>query len=91
MATSVACDGTNYLVVYSDMTNSSNWDMYGQYVAKDGTLPSAKFAISTDPGNQMGGAGYANGKYMVIINSDLIMGNGGASVAGNVYGAFIVP
>jgi membrane-bound inhibitor of C-type lysozyme len=93
MATSVACNPANgsCLAAWVDRTVSSNWDMYGRYVANDGTLPAVKFAINTDPTNQMGGVGgFSNGKYLALINSGVIMGSGGIVSAGSVSGLLIL-
>lgn len=103
MATSVSFDGTNYLATWVDMTNDANqngacdtgegscWDLYGQYISKTGSLYGSKFMINADAGNQMGGAGFINGSYLAIINSGVIMGDGGISSVEGVYGLFITP
>ncbi len=88
MATSVAYDGTNYLVVWMDM-NGVDWNMYGQYLNTSGVLLGSKITISNDATNQMGGAGFANGKYLVLVNSGVIMGEGGISSVDAVYGVFL--
>lgn len=97
LATGIAFDGTNYVATWIDMTNDANgnglcdtgegtcWDVYGQYVGKDGVLVGSKFAINTDAGNQMGGVGCANGKCMALVSSGIVMGQGGPSQVGSVY------
>lgn len=77
---SIAFDGTNYLVVWTDMRNDANknwvcdsneetcWDIYGQYVSTSGTLSGSEFVINNDAGNQLGFVTYGGGKYLVIIN-----------------------
>jgi hypothetical protein len=101
MASGVGFDGSNYLITWIDMKNDANqnhacdtgegtcWDIYGQYLGKDGTLAGSKFAINTDAGNQMGGVGCASGKCMVLISSGVAMGSGGPSQVGEAYGAFL--
>ncbi len=89
MATGIAFDGTNYVTTWIDMNDNANWDMYGQYVGKDGVLVGSKFAINTDATNQFGGVGCANGKCMALVSSGIVMGGGGPSQVGEVYGSFL--
>jgi hypothetical protein len=101
MAMSIAFDGTNHLVAWVDMKNDVNgngicdagegscWDIYGQYVGKDGALVGSKFAINTDAGNQIGGVGCAGGKCLALVSSGIVLGSGGPSQVGEVYGAFL--
>lgn len=101
--TSVDFDGISYLAAWIDMKNDANgnsicdsgegscWDMYGRYMGKDGKLLGGKFVISTDAGNQMGGAGFVNGKYMAIVNSGVVMGQGGISQVASANALFITP
>lgn len=103
MATSVAFDGANYMAAWMDMKNDANgnavcdtgegtcWDMYGQYISQDGKLVGGKIVINTDAGNQMGGVGFANGKYMAIVNSGVVMGQGGINQVGSANALFITP
>ncbi|MSN25541.1 MAG: hypothetical protein GJV46_06680 [Geobacter sp.] len=103
MVTSVAFDGTNYLAVWMDMSNDANgngvcdagegtcWDMYGRYISRNGSLIGSKITISTDATNQMGGVGFVNGKYLVLINSGVTMGSGGFSQVASANGMFITP
>ncbi len=48
----VAFDGTNYLVVWTDQVSGNNWDVFGQLVTPAGTLSGGKISISTAPGQQ---------------------------------------
>lgn len=79
---SIAFDGTNYLVTWTDMRNDANDngvcdsgegtcnDVYGQYVSKAGALVGSEFVINNDSGNQFGGVtGFNNGKYLVILST----------------------
>ncbi|NVN93288.1 MAG: Ig-like domain-containing protein [Desulfuromonadales bacterium] len=91
IVTTVAFDGSNYLAAWMDMTKNADWDMYGQYIRKNGSLVGNKITISTDATNQMGGVGFLNGKYLVLINSGVIMGEGGVSQVDAAYGTFIYP
>ena len=91
MVTSVAFDGANYLAVWVDMQNGTNWDMYGQYISRNGSLVGNKITISTDTGNQMGGVGFANGKYLVLVNNGVILGQGGLSHVDSATGVFVTP
>src|SRR5579871_594619 len=56
--TASAFDGTNYLVTWGHDTqhNSSgqptDWDVYGRFVAPNGTMPGAELHLVTDAGNQ---------------------------------------
>ncbi|MBZ0091318.1 MAG: hypothetical protein K8F27_03735 [Sulfuricellaceae bacterium] len=96
-------DGTYYLAVWIDAKNDANgnficdagegtcWDVYGRYIGKDGSLVGNEIAISTDPGNQMGGVISFNGKSYVGISSGIVMGKGGPSQVGDTYGVFITP
>lgn len=50
---SVAFDGTNYLMVWEDVADNNNRDIYGQFISPSGGLVRAPFAISSAPGNQL--------------------------------------
>ena len=101
-AASIAFDGANYFAVWIDMQNDTDkdgvcdagegtcWDVYGQYISKDGALVGNKVAISTDAGNQLGVVGYNNGKYLVLVSSGIVLGDG-ITQGGDVYGIFITP
>ena len=91
MVTSVAFDGANYLAAWADMQNGTNWDVYGQYVSRTGSPVGSKITISTDAGNQLGGVGFANGKYLVLVNNGVIMGEGGISQVDSATGMFVAP
>lgn len=96
-------DGNNYLAIWMDAKNDTNgnfvcdagegtcWDVYGQYIGKDGALLGSKITVSADAGNQMGGVMSFNGKTFVGISSGITMGSGGPSQTGDVYGIFITP
>ena len=85
MANDANGDGT------CDANESSCWDVYGQFISKSGALVGSKIAIATDAGNQMGGVGFANGKYLALVNSGVIIGQGGINEVDASYGVFIYP
>jgi len=90
LAMGIGFDGTHYLVAWTDMQSSTNWDVYGRYVGKDGAVVGDRFAINTDAGNQMGGVGtYGNGKYLVLVNTGAQLGSGGPTQVGEVSGLFL--
>jgi hypothetical protein len=91
MVTSVASDGRHFLTIWVDMQSESNWDVYGRYVGGDGSLLGSKIPISTDPDNQIGGVGFANGHYLVLVSSGLVMGEGGIIEVDSAFGAFVNP
>jgi hypothetical protein len=91
LPTSVAFDGRRYLVSLVDMSNGANWDCYGQFLNRSGSLFGDKFAISTDPQNQMCGVGYANGKYLIAVNTGVVMGEDGISQVSAALGYFLTP
>jgi hypothetical protein len=91
MVTTVAFDGANYLAVWVDMQNGTNWDMYGQYINRNGSLVGGKTTISTDTENQLGGVGFANGKFLVLVNNGVIMGEGGVDQVDSASGMFVTP
>ncbi|MCR4318742.1 MAG: fibronectin type III domain-containing protein [Candidatus Brocadiaceae bacterium] len=83
----VVFDGTNYLVTWIDMTDTTNWDIYGQYISNSGTIVGSPFPVDTDNGNQFGGfTGLAvDGKLFGMVNNvDTIDGK-----IGDVYGMFL--
>ena len=47
----IAFDGTNYLMVWEDVS-SSTYHIYGQFISRFGTLVGSPFAISPTSGNQ---------------------------------------
>ncbi len=91
IATSVAFDGKRYLAVWADMQSETNWNCYGQFISRNGSLFGGKMTISTDPKNQMGGAGFANGKYVVVVNSGIVLGEDGIDEIDSCSGFFINP
>lgn len=89
IATGVAFDGTNYLVSWTDMTKPINWEVYGQFVAKDtGALTGTKVTLYKNSLNQIGGVGFANGKYLALINNGVSMGENGITAVEGAYGFF---
>ncbi len=91
LPTGVAFDGNHYLTVWMDMSNPANWDCYGQFLNRNGSLFGGKLSINANPGNQMCGVGYANGKYAVAVNSGIVMGEGGISQVDAAFGYFLAP
>ncbi len=91
MVTMVAFDGANYLATWIDMQNGTNWDLYGQFVGRSGSLVGGRIPLSTDAGNQLGGVGFGNGNYLVIINNGVLMGDGGISRIDSATGTFLAP
>lgn len=91
IVTSVAFDGTHFLAVWVDMQNETNWDVYGQFLGRDGRLVGPKMVISSDPGNQLGGVGFANGTYLVLVNNGVNLGEGGIKEVDSATGSFIAP
>ncbi len=100
---SVAFDGNDFLVTWTDFSNDANMDLvcdtteascldvYGQYIDTTGSPSGAEFAINIEPGNQLGFlAGYGGGKYLVLINDGVTMGFQGF-MNGDVYGQYVRP
>ncbi len=100
---SVAFDGSNYLVTWVDLSYDTNgngtcdvgesscWDIYGQYINTSGVLQGGKITINATAGNQLGGVGFANGKYLALVNNGIVMGENGISEVAGVVGQFITP
>jgi hypothetical protein len=99
---SLAFDGTNYLVTWTDGRNDANRngvcdqgegtcdDIYGQLISTSGVLVGSEFVINNNAGNQMGGVtGFNAGKYLVIVTSDMTRTGNGALSGGTVYGVFL--
>jgi len=91
MGTTVSFDGANYLAVWMDMQNGTNWDMYGQFIGKGGALLGGKVMLSTNASNQLGGAGFANGQYLVMVNNGVQLGEGGITAVDSAEGMFLAP
>lgn len=89
MGTTLAFDGVNYLASWVDM--SSTWNLYGQYIGTGGSLVGGKITIKADASNKIGGAGFANGKYLALINKGVVMGPDGITSVTGVDGLFITP
>lgn len=101
---SIAFDGTNYLVAWTDGRNDANKngacdtgegtcdDIYGQYVSKSGALAGSELVISKDAGNQTGFVtGFNAGEYLVMINTGVSRDSQGILLGGDVYGVFVTP
>jgi hypothetical protein len=91
MITSVASDGAGYLAVWTDMQNATNWDVYGQFISRNGSLAGGRMTISTAPGNQLSGVTFANGKYLVAVNNGVLMGEGGLQQVDSATALFVTP
>jgi len=91
IATSVAFDGNRYLATWVDMQNETNWNCFGQFISQNGSLFGDKLTLSTDPQNQMCGVGFANDKYVVVVNNGIMLGDGGITQIDSSSGAFITP
>ena len=77
----VASDGDGFLVTWTDMRNDANgdgacdvgegtcWDLGGQFIDGAGALVGANFVISSAPNNQVGGATYAAGRFLLVVNT----------------------
>jgi hypothetical protein len=97
---SVAFDGMNYLVTWTDLRNDTNnnflcdsgegtcADIYGQFVSRMGVLVGSEFLIVADAGNQFSSpVVFGGGKYLVVWTS----GDSFDGSVGDVYAAFIQP
>jgi hypothetical protein len=91
LAISAAFDGRHYLVTWVDMQNPTNWDAYGQFINRSGSLFGDRWTISADPKNQFAGVGFAAGRYVVVVNSGVVMGEGGFTEADSASGMFLAP
>jgi hypothetical protein len=89
LVTTVVSDGTNYFATWMDMSNETNWDAFGQFISKNGTLLGDKLILSTNAGNQMPGAGYVGGKYLVVLNNGINLGENGISQVDSVTGKLV--
>jgi len=93
----LACDGTNFLVIWQDgagLTGNSTNGSYGQLVTPSGTLSGSAFLVATvGLPLQAQGLGVAFGKtnYLAVWQSGYSYdsGNGGGHYV--TYGAFISP
>lgn len=94
---SMSFDGANYLIgVENHQTPSPTLAAQrvsadGQFIGRDGSLIGGKLSLSTDPGNQLGGASFANGRYLVLVNNGVNMGEGGISQVDSATGTFVDP
>lgn len=91
MVTGIAFDGFNYLSVWSDMSTDGDWDLYGQYINASGALVGGRIPLMNCGGNQLGGVGYANAQYIVLVNDGVIMGSNGVDAVDGSYALFITP
>ncbi len=97
----LAFDGTNYLIVWTDMRNDTNknfacdtgegtcWDIYGQYVSASGQPVGSNFPINTDAKSQVGAVVFGGGKYLVLVNS--VVDGLSELTFGDLHGMFITP
>lgn len=64
---SIAFDGTNYLMVWSDDATYPNCDIYGQFIDTSGVLVGSPFPISTAAGKQeMGDIAFDGTNFLVV-------------------------
>jgi hypothetical protein len=85
---SVAFDGTNYLLVYEEITTDT---VAGQFINTAGGLVGSPFNIFTSPNRKFGvpqGVLFDGANYFVVWESDSVAGNGDSA---DVYGQFITP
>lgn len=92
----MAFDGTNHLLIWEDdglgtLNGSTGWQLYGQFISQGGSLIGGKLPLSTEAGNQLGGAGYAHGQHFVMVNSGVTMGSGGITQVDAATGIFVAP
>jgi MYXO-CTERM domain-containing protein len=79
----VAWDGSNYLVVWSDLRSAANLDIYGARVSAAGVvLDASGIAISTAPGDESNPALAWNGTNYLVVWQDRRSGN-----SDDIYGA----
>lgn len=101
---SIAFDGTNYLVVWTDGRNDADKngicestegtcdDVYGQYLSKSGKVVGSEFVINNDAGNQIGFVtGFNAGSYFLTINSGVTQDSQGISSGIAIFGLSITP
>ena len=50
-----------------------------------------KVMLSTNASNQLGGAGFANGQYLVMVNNGVQLGEGGITAVDSAEGMFLAP
>jgi hypothetical protein len=84
----VAFDGTNYLLVYEEITTNT---VAGQFVSTSGALVGSPFNIVTSPNRKLGiprGLIFDGANYFVAWESDSTAGN---SDSADIFGQFITP
>jgi hypothetical protein len=92
LVTGLAFDGAHYLAVWSDLSTSGDWDMYGQYISTSGALVGDGFPIMNCGDNQLGAAGFANGRYIVLVNDGIIVSeDNGTDSVDAAYAMFVTP
>ncbi|APR87183.1 Flagellar hook-length control protein FliK [Minicystis rosea] len=78
----VAFDGTNYMVVWQDRRNATNWDVFGARVSATGTvLDPSGIAISTATGDQI------TPRIAWMPSSYFVVWEDKRSGTGDIYGA----
>lgn len=92
MVTSVASDGGAYFAVWIEMRDSTNWDIYGQRIERSGSVVGKRLTLSGDTGNQMGGVGFDNGRYLLLVNNGILLSRDGKVIhADSSTGLFVTP
>jgi len=98
---SVASDGSNFVVAWADRRNDQNtddvcdgnegtcMDDYYLRVNADGSLNGSEVNFSGLPGFEFGGVMYGGGKYLFLINSEMITVP--SMAGGNVKARFMTP
>ncbi|GBD35531.1 hypothetical protein HRbin36_00643 [bacterium HR36] len=81
----VASDGRNWLVVWEDMRNDRDWDVYGAVISADGKVREENgFRIAGGPRNQCRpDVGFAAGYYLVVWQE--LVGEGEPNTKGTAY------
>ena len=85
---SVAFDGTNYLLVYEEITSNT---VAGQFISTAGGLVGSPFNIVTSPNRKFRppqGVVFDGANYFVVWESESVAGNGDSA---DVFGQFITP
>lgn len=84
----IACDGTNYLVVWPDMLTATNFDIYGQRIAPNGSLLGGRITISDDSSSEREPHVVFEGtKFLVAWNDSGVVVGRYVNTAGQVVGS----